>query len=47
MYFYTNIDHKLMLITKKAYIYNFVYTNTQHADGYNLKLEYKEFDHKI
>ena len=41
MDFYTNIDNKLLLINK--YSYNFAYTNTPHADGYNLKLEYKEF----
>ena len=44
---YTNIDNKLLLITKKNYTYSVIYTNTPHADGYNLKLEYKEFDRKI
>ena len=34
-------------LLKKYYAYNFVYTNIPHADGYNLKLEYKEFDRKI
>ena len=45
--FRTNIHNKLSLITKKKYTYNIAYTNTPHADGYNLKLEYKEFDCKI
>ena len=44
MDFYTNIDNKLLLITKKNYTYSFAYTNTPHAD---LKLEYKEFDRNI
>ena len=43
MDFYTNIDNNLSLIIKN-HAYNIVYTNTPHADGYNLKLEYKEFD---
>ena len=32
---------------KKTYTYNIAYTNSSHADGYNLKLEHKEFDYKI
>ena len=44
--FYNNIYNKSSLITKKRYTYNVVYTNTPHTDEYNLKLDYKEFDHK-
>ena len=39
--------NKLLLITKKNYAYNIAYTNTSHADGYNLMLEHNEFDCKI
>ena len=34
---------QIILITKN-YADNFVHTNTPYADGYNLKLECKEFD---
>ena len=42
-----NIQNKLSIITKKNYDYNFCNTNTPHTDGYNLKLDHKEFDRKI
>ena len=41
-YFYSIIYNKLSLITKTNYWYNIAYTNTPHADGYKLMLEYKE-----
>ena len=31
--------NKLLVINKKNYAYNFVYTNTPNADGYNVKLD--------